>query len=334
MRHAFDAAMDHYRAGDTARALAIFTEITTTAPTMSDAWLGRTACGDHDVDTLAAAHQHSRALYRETHRIGLRANDLHGLPAAPLYLTLPVWSRATIGLAYASALINAARYPEAVRVLADPVITDDPQAAQWHQFVSASLYFKTRRWPDVREVSATAPPRHATYTDPDVTAAVSALSAAATASLGQVQAALKLADSISTSKPVIAADVALTRGWCLRELGDEDAAAVAFRAAVVDGQLLEAAAEALGNPLMRLRVTDTETIATRTDEWDPDTETTSEQRHAAALADEHQTVLAQAQAHLDELIGLDGPKEQIAVWRTEMQIEPTVGRARPRNRGH
>jgi MoxR-like ATPase len=31
--------------------------------------------------------------------------------------------------------------------------------------------------------------------------------------------------------------------------------------------------------------------------------------------------LARAQARLDELIGLDGPKEQIAVWRTEIQID-------------
>ena len=32
-------------------------------------------------------------------------------------------------------------------------------------------------------------------------------------------------------------------------------------------------------------------------------------------------MLAKAQARLDELIGLDGPKEQIAVWRTEIQID-------------
>ena len=32
-------------------------------------------------------------------------------------------------------------------------------------------------------------------------------------------------------------------------------------------------------------------------------------------------VLARAQARLDKLIGLDGPKEQIAVWRTEIQID-------------
>ena len=32
-------------------------------------------------------------------------------------------------------------------------------------------------------------------------------------------------------------------------------------------------------------------------------------------------MLAQAQARVDELIGLEGPKEQVAVWRTEIQID-------------
>jgi tetratricopeptide (TPR) repeat protein len=41
----------------------------------------------------------------------------------------------------------------------------------------------------------------------------------------------------------------------------------------------------------------------------------------AALAAEQADGLAQAQTRLDELIGLEGPKELIAVWRTEIQID-------------
>ena len=92
-RRAFDAAMEHYRAGDKARARTIFTQVTRDSPTMSDAWLGRMACGDHDLDTLAGAHENSRALYRETRRIGLNDGELYAQIAAPLYLTVPVWSR-------------------------------------------------------------------------------------------------------------------------------------------------------------------------------------------------------------------------------------------------
>ena len=76
-RRAFDTAMDSYRTGDRDTALTTFTRITAVNASMSDAWLGRLACGDQDLDTLAGAHEHSRALYRETRRIGVRDGELH-----------------------------------------------------------------------------------------------------------------------------------------------------------------------------------------------------------------------------------------------------------------
>ena len=320
-RRAFDAAMDSYRCGDRATALDIFTRITADNPGMSDAWLGRMACGDLDVATLAAAHENSRALYRETRRIGLKDGDLHAAALAPLYTTLPVWSRATLALAYASALIRAGQYEPAAQLLDDPAVHEDTQAAQWRQFITATLYYHTRRWPDLLTATAVSPPAEATYVLDPVSEAVTALAAAAAASLGQFQAALSRADKVNATNPYVAADVALSRGWCLRELGEHDDALAAFRAAAVDGQLLPAAQQAIEDSSYRLVVTDPETIATRTDRWDPSTETSRAQRDAAALAAEQKEVLAQAKHRLDELIGLEGPKEQIAVWRTEIQID-------------
>ncbi|MCV7154164.1 ATPase, partial [Mycobacterium pyrenivorans] len=107
------------------------------------------ACGDQELDTLAGAHENSRALYRETRRIGLKAGELHAVIVAPLYLTLPVWSRATLALAYASALIRAEQYAQAASLLDHPAITEDTQAAQWRQFITATLHYRTRRWPDL-----------------------------------------------------------------------------------------------------------------------------------------------------------------------------------------
>jgi hypothetical protein len=40
-----------------ARAGAVFTQVTHENAAMSDAWLGRMACGDNDLDTLAGAHR-------------------------------------------------------------------------------------------------------------------------------------------------------------------------------------------------------------------------------------------------------------------------------------
>ncbi|WP_094287302.1 AAA family ATPase [Mycobacterium lehmannii] len=326
-RRAFDTAMDSYRSGDRASALRIFSRITADNPAMADAWLGRLACGDQDLAAVAGAHEHSKALYRETRRIGLKDGELHAQVSAPMYVTLPVWSRATLTLAYVSALIVDEQYGLAAELLDDPVLAADTQAAQWRQFITATLHYRTRRWPDLLAATSVSPPAQATYVLDAVTEAVAALSAAASASLGQFQAALREADKITTSNPYIAADVALTRGWCLRELGEEESARTAFLAATVEGQLLPAAQQALDDVGYRLVVTDAETIATRTDEWDPATETSREQRDAAALAAEQKEVLQHAKRRLDELIGLEGPKQQIEVWRTEIQIDQLTAAA-------
>ena len=320
-RRAFDAAITRLRAGDHDGARTAFTRITTENPAMSDAWMGRLACGVHSLVALAGAHENSRALYRESRRIGLEDGALQAVLAAPLYLPLTVWSRGSIALGYASALINATRFADAEKVLHDAALTDDGQAVQLRQFVLAALYHRTARWTDVRDATEVCPPRNATYTTREVTAATQALRAAALASLGEVQPALEVLAVIDAANPLVAADAALTKGWCLRELGEEDEAAAAFRAAVVDGRLLPQARDALDNPHYRIVVTDRESIASRTDKWDPATEVSPSQRAAVDLATERQEVLTRAQARIDELIGLDDAKEQIAVWRTEIQID-------------
>ncbi|WP_431241044.1 AAA family ATPase (plasmid) [Mycolicibacterium aichiense] len=320
-RRAFDAAMQRFSDGDPDGAREAFTRITEQNPAMSDAWVGRLACGDHSLAALAGAYTNSRALYRETRRVGLQDGSLQALVPAPLYLPIQVWSRGTIAVAYASGLIAAGRYQNAVDVLNDPELVHDAHSAMWRQFISAALYYRTRRWPDVCAVTDICPPSSATYVPNELLAATQTLRAMALAALGQFQAALDLLAHTTTQAASIAADAALTRGWCLRELGDPAAADDAFRSATVDGRVIDQARQALDNPSYRIPTTDAETIATRTDRWDPATETSRHERAAAALADERRDVLADAQTRIDELIGLDNIKEQVAVWRTEKQIE-------------
>jgi ESX secretion system protein EccA len=224
---------------------------------------------------------------------------------APLYLPIQVWSRGTIAVAYASGLIRAGEYDRALSVLNDADLSADTQAALWRQFILASLYHRTQRWPDLCTATEVCPPATATYVPNEVLAATQTLRAMALASLGQAQAALDLMAEVSTNNVYVLTDLALTKGWCLRELGEFDAANDAFRSATVDGQVIPQARKALDEPGYRIVTTDVETIATRTDQWDPATETS----------------LNGAQARIDELIGLEDAKEQIAVWRTEIQID-------------
>ncbi|HUO40140.1 MAG TPA: AAA family ATPase [Mycobacterium sp.] len=320
-RRAFDAAIHRYKSGDPAGAQQAFAHITSTHPVMTDAWLGRLACGDHSLDALAGAYTNSRALYRETRRIGLQDGQLQASLPAPLYLPIPVWSRGTIAVAYAGGLIRAGEYDQALNVLRDPELTADTQTALWRQFILACLYHRTQRWTDLSAITDECPPAAATYLPNDVLAATLTLRAMALASLGQAQAALDLIAEVSTHNVYVVADLALTKGWCLRELGDYDAADDAFRGATINGAVIPQARKALDEPGYRIVTTDAETIATRTNKWDPGTETSRDARAAAALATERQEVLTRAQTRIDELIGLQDAKEQIAVWRTEIQIE-------------
>jgi type VII secretion ATPase EccA len=323
-RRTFDSAINRYKSGDPAGAKEAFDRITAENPAMTDAWVGRLACGDHSLATLEGAHTNARALYRETRRIGLEDGALQATVAAPLYIPIQVWSRASIALAYASKLIVAGNYDTALDVLNAADLSADPQAALWRQFITASLYHRTQRWPDLCTTTDACPPANAAYVPNEVRAAVQTLRAMGLAALGQPRPALELIDQVSTQNAHISADLALTKGWCLRELGELNAADEAFRAATVDGQLTPQARKALEAPEYRLVTTDAETIATRTDKWDPATETSPHQRAAAELATKRQQVLNRAQERIDELIGLDDAKEQIAVWRTEIQIDQLV----------
>lgn len=318
---AFDAAIERFRSSDADAARRAFSAITEQAPAMSDAWVGRLAAGDHGLEALAGAYTNARALYRETTRLGMQAGALQAAVPAPLYLTITVWSRGTIAVAYASALIAARQYDKALQVLEDPELVSDAHTAMWRQFVTAALYCQTRRWPDVCAVTEVCPTPTATSVHHEVLAATLTVRGMALAALGQFQPALELLSQVSTTTAVIGADAALTRGWCLRELGETAAADDAFRSAAIDGQLIPQARQALDNPSFRLPTTDAETIATRTDRWDPETETNRAEREAADLSEQRREILADAQARIDELIGLENVKEQIAVWRTEIQIQ-------------
>ena len=161
---------------------------------------------------LEAAHRNSRSLYRETRRIGFVDGDLHARLDAPLYVTMPVWSRSTIALAYATALLTDRRFADAVDVLEDPVVTGDAMAAQWAQFVGAAANHLAHRWPDVLRITAKSPPAHATHVVDDLTAAVDTLAAAAAASIGQFQTALDRANTVTTKNQNIAADAGADQG--------------------------------------------------------------------------------------------------------------------------
>lgn len=201
---------------------------------MADAWLGRIACGDNDLASLKQLHAHSEWLHRETTRIGRTlAADIQLGP----YIGMTVTDASQVGLALSSALTMAGEYAAADALLANrELLLDSWGNHQWHQLARAFLMYATQRWPDVLLTAAEDLPAQAIVMSA-VTASICALAAHAAAHLGQGRVALDWLDRVdvighNTSSarfdanvltasigpadiPLLAADLAYVRGWCI-----------------------------------------------------------------------------------------------------------------------
>lgn len=304
---------------DPASARRLFGEATDADPSMADAWLGRIAAGDVDPRTLAALYDHGTRLHRESTRLGVR---LAAAVRAGPYLSIMVTEASHAGFALASVMIDDGRFDEAAEILANPALLEGRENHQWHQHISAYLMFATQRWGDVIAEAARVLPPTAVMM-PAVTAGSGALAAHAAAHLGQARVALDWADRVGSVDqvgfPLIAADLAYLRGMVHRQFGDEEQAQVWLSRATINGVLIDAAKQALGDARVQLLVTDEEAIRSRTNRWDVTTE-----RSKDALADEgnrerRAELLAQGRALLGNQVGLAEVKR--AVGELEDQLE-------------
>jgi len=325
----FDDALRRWSAGDQRGALAGFTSVTQADPSVADAWLGRIAAGDLALATLQAAHQNSRFLFRETRRVNWDDGQLTGQIECPKYFVMEINSRPGIALAYASALIAAGRYGDAEAVLGESSLQTGP-AAHWRLFLHTCMFYVTERWQDVVTTAAhpPAPPQgYERGLAVKVRAAVTTMAAVASARLGRYEHAIDLLTDSSqqeTDNPYIQVDAALARAWSERALGNHATARGWFEQAVVGGSLVSDARAALADETLLLPVTTEEMIAARTDRWDVTTQPSAQSLTEAEREKQRRQAGEQWRRDIDELIGHEDVKEQISVWRTEIEIEQVM----------
>ncbi|OOK76197.1 ESX-2 secretion system EccA2 domain protein [Mycobacterium kansasii] len=311
-RRHFDRAMAVKSSQGPAAALPEFVAATDADPSMADAWLGRIACGDHDLTSLRQLHANSEWLHRETTRIGRTLSaDIQLGP----YVGITVTDASQVGLALSSALTIAGEYAEADALLANRELLDSWRNYQWHQLARAFLMFVTQRWPDVLLTAAEDLPPQAIVMSA-VTASICALAAHAAAHLGQGHVALDWLDRVdvighnkSSARfdphvltasigpadiPLLVADLAYVRGMVYRQLHDDEKARIWLSKATINGVLTDPAKEALADPKLRLVVTDEQTIASRTDKWDPATAKSRDQLDDDDAAERRAELLAEA----------------------------------------
>ena len=299
-------------------ALRMFTTATTRDPAMCDAWLARLLAGDQQsLEVVSGAWASVNTFGWEMRRLGVTELQFHPDVSDGLFLRLAVISVESLGCAYAAVLAEAKRYEEAVTVL-DRVEPRHPIDEELIAYVRGILYFRTGRWPDVLAQF----PAGKTWRNPELKAAGAAMATTALASLGVFEDAIRRGqDAVEADRVPGAANVALyTQGLCLRHLGREDEAVELLRRVYSRDPKFTPAREALDNPNFRLVLTDPETIEARSDPWDPDSAPTREENEAARHAEEAAKYLAEGDAELNAMLGMERAKREIKLIRSTTKV--------------
>ena len=295
----------------------MFTTATTIDPGMCDAWLARLLAGEQGIEVLTGAWSAVRTFGSETRRLGVTELQFRPEVFDGLFLRLAVTSVDSLAAAYAATLAEAKRYEEASQAL-DGIEPRDPSCAEVVRYVRGVLYFRTGRWPDVLGQFPEATPwRH-----PELKVAGAAMAASALSALGVFEEAHRRAlEAIEGDLVPSAANVALyIQGMCLRHLGREDEAVELLRRVYSRDAQFIPAREALDNPDYRLGVTDPETIEARTDPWDADSAPTRAQTEAARHAEAAAKYLAEGEAELNAMLGMDKAKREIKLIKSTTKV--------------
>ena len=220
--------------------------------------------------------------------------------------------------AYATALIREKNYRQANELLASTPAPSDPFDADMHTYVSGLLHFSTQRWTDVLRLF----PADKRWYRPEYECAATAMATTALASLGVFEDAFRRGEKVAGDDrvPAAATVVLYTQAMCLRHLGREDEAAQLLRRVYSRDPKFGPARAAMDDATRRLVLTDPEAIEQRTDPWDPDSAPSRLETEVARDAEKASQYLAEGQAELDAMLGMEAAKREIKRIRSTTKV--------------
>ncbi|WP_216894439.1 type VII secretion AAA-ATPase EccA [Nocardia alni] len=295
-------------------------------PTMCDAWLGLAAAGEVTREVLLNLYKTSGStLQREQRRLGLRPRELSGRFVTGLYIDYPLASYTEIWCAHIGQLIVDKDFDEAEQVLdqltahlkALPPGPDTVADNRIASYMRGVLHYTTQRWPDVMTVLAGSNE----WDDPYMSAGAHVMVGSACAQLGLFGEAIRRMEQAENGPIPSARTTAMfCRGLCLRETGDEQQAQSLFEKVYSQAPDFASNTEAMRDRTYRITLTSKETIAARTDRWDPESAPTLQQQEEADFEDRAKKMLETARKELDRQIGLASVKTQVARLQSSAQL--------------
>jgi len=296
----------------------MFRTVTRCEPGVCDGWMGRVLAGEDTLEVLAGAWAAAETFGWEIRRLGVLAAEFRPLVFDGLFLQLPITSVDALRCAYATVLIREANFSHADELLNRTGKPSDPFDADMACYVGGLLHFRTQRWTDVLRLF----PVDKRWYRAEYECAATAMATTALASLGVFEDAFRRGERAASEDRVPqAATVTLyTQAMCLRHLGREDEAAQLLRRVYSRDPKFGPAREAMDDPGRRLVLTDPETIEARTDPWDPASAPSRLEAETARDAEKASQYLAEGQAELDAMLGMETAKREIKRIRSTTKV--------------
>ena len=301
-----------------------FERLTAQYPDLCDGWLGLAASGATDRSVLESAY---RAIETAGELIAASdvAVDAVDFPFdTGLYIKLHARGGDGVIMACAAARADDGDYGAARDLLDDRVLAAQPLYGGW---VLAVIFFRAKRWHDVRRVLAPLTPQ--THNDEYLHQAMSVAQGLSAAYLGLWEPAF---DQLNTQGqgPIAAAsaEALLTAALSARSLGRPDTATTllneAYAVPGIQDNLRTTIATALSDPGYGIHPTTAARIDARTDYWDANTEPGERDFTRQLGSARREELNAEADAELAEFVGMADVKEQI----TRLEASVRADRAR------
>jgi type VII secretion ATPase EccA len=305
------------RPADPAAARTGFAALTRVAHDQCDAWVGLAAAGDVSPRVLEAVSHTAATAGVLCRQLDLKRGALGFSYDTGLYLKFRATDPDDFHLAYAAALAEAGHLGQAHNLVGG--ITE--RRPNWHnaRWVAVAIYYRAQRWADV--VKLLSPVVNNAGLDEHFAHAVKITLGIALARLGMFAPALSYLEEPDGPVAIAAVDGALARALALRADGDEDTAREVLQDLYAANPENAQVEEALSDSSFGIATTTADRIDARTNPWDPDTEPEPGDFIDPGAQERKAELLAEAEHEIDEFIGLEKVKDQVARLKSSVAME-------------
>ena len=314
------AVYERQRPADLTAARSGFTALTRVAYDQCDAWTGLAAAGDVSMRVLEAASRTAATAGTLQRQVELAPGALGFRYDTGLYLQFRATSPDDFLLAYAAAL--ASTEGEGRFAAADQIVTGIiGRRPSWREarWVAVVINYRAERWSDV--VKLLTPIVNDPDLDDTFSHAAKITLGTALARLGMFAPALSYLEEPAGPVAVAALDGALAKALVLRAHVDEESASEVLQDLYAAHPENEQVEHALSDTSFGILTTTTARIDARTDPWDPETEPTPGDFVDPEAKERKRELLHEAERELDEFIGLEKVKDQVARLKSAVAME-------------